>query len=49
MVRQQGSHQIWRCGNCTTVVPAHGKEVAAGTVRNIQRDLAPCLGEGWLA
>lgn len=34
-------------GKCFTTVPAH-RTIAAGTLRSIARDLAPCLGEGWL-
>jgi hypothetical protein len=31
------------------VVPVHSGDVALGTLRAIERDLTPCLGEGWLA
>lgn len=49
-VRQRGSHVIVRCpGGCQTVIPMHrGQDVATGTLRSIERLLAPCLGEGWL-
>lgn len=49
-VRQVGSHVRWRCGQCLTTLVAHGAGalVAAGTLRNIERDLRPCLGKGWL-
>jgi predicted RNA binding protein YcfA (HicA-like mRNA interferase family) len=48
-LRQSGSHLIVRCGVCQTVVPVHSGDVALGTLRAIERDLTPCLGEGWLA
>jgi len=47
MVRQKGSHQRWDVGSCSATVPV-ATEIAPGTVRNIERQLAPCLGEGWL-
>jgi len=47
-VRQSGSHLIVRCGECQTVVPVHSGDIAPGTLRNIERMLKPCLGEGWL-
>ncbi|MGH9278196.1 MAG: type II toxin-antitoxin system HicA family toxin [Acidimicrobiales bacterium] len=47
-VRQSGSHLIVRCGTCQTVVPVHTGDLPNGTLRAIERDLAPCLGEGWL-
>ncbi len=46
-VRQSGSH-IVRCGTCQTVVPVHGGDPPAGTMRSIERDLEACLGERWL-
>jgi len=48
-VRQRGSHVRVRCGKCTTTVPIHaGETLPLGTLRQIQRDLDPCLGKGWL-
>ena len=48
-VRQKGSHVIVRCGSCTTVVPVHaGEDLKTGTLVAIERQLAPCLGKGWL-
>ncbi|MGD0852934.1 MAG: type II toxin-antitoxin system HicA family toxin [Acidimicrobiales bacterium] len=47
-VRQSGSHLIVRCGTCQTVIPIHGGDIPAGTLKSIVRDLAPCLGEDWL-
>ncbi len=47
-VRQQGSHQIWRCGTCQTVIPVHAGDLTPGTLRSIGRDLEPCLGPKWL-
>ena len=43
----RGDHEIWGVGECSTTV-VRANEIAPGTLRNIQRDLAPCLGEGWL-
>jgi predicted RNA binding protein YcfA (HicA-like mRNA interferase family) len=42
-----GSHEKWKIGNCTTSVP-RDSEIAPGTLREIEKHLAPCLGEGWL-
>ena len=49
-LRQRGSHVVVRCpGGCQSVVPVHGGEdIASGTLRSIERALAPCLGKGWL-
>ena len=48
-VRQEGSHVRVRCGNCDTTVAVHaGETIPAGTLGKIKRDLAPCLGKGWL-
>jgi predicted RNA binding protein YcfA (HicA-like mRNA interferase family) len=50
VLRQRGSHVIVRCpGGCQTVIPIHrGQDIPTGTLRGIERILAPCLGEGWL-
>lgn len=47
--RQRGSHQIWRCGNCQTVIPTHTGDITPGTLRSIERDLERCLGAKWLS
>jgi predicted RNA binding protein YcfA (HicA-like mRNA interferase family) len=53
-VRQRGSHQIWRCGNCQSVIPLRAGDLMGidhltpGTLRSIKRDLEPCLGLKWL-
>jgi len=48
-VRQVGSHLRVECGTCRTTVPVHrGEDLKPGTLRAIERDLAPCLGERWL-
>jgi predicted RNA binding protein YcfA (HicA-like mRNA interferase family) len=31
-----------------TTVPQHGDDIPIGTLRAIERDLAPALGIGWL-
>jgi predicted RNA binding protein YcfA (HicA-like mRNA interferase family) len=50
VLRQRGSHVIVRCpGGCQTVIPIHrSQDIPIGTLRSIERALAPCLGEGWL-
>jgi predicted RNA binding protein YcfA (HicA-like mRNA interferase family) len=48
-VRQKGSHVRVECGRCVTTVAVHaGEDMPPGTLRNIVRDLEPCLGKGWL-
>lgn len=47
-IRQTGSHLIVRCGNCTTTVAIHGRDIPKGTLAAIKRQLAPCLGKDWL-
>jgi predicted RNA binding protein YcfA (HicA-like mRNA interferase family) len=48
-IRRRGSHVIVRCGDCQTVVPVHpGEELRTGTLRAIERQLEPCLGNRWL-
>lgn len=40
---------MYRLGRCVTVVPMHSGDLATGTLRAIERDLAPCVGERrWL-
>ena len=49
VVRQRGSHRLYRLGDCVTVVAQHaGRDIPTGTLRKIERDLEPCLGKGWL-
>ena len=49
VVRQRGSHVRVECGACKTTVPVHaGEDLPPGTLRAIERDLEPCLGEKWL-
>lgn len=47
-LRQSGSHLAVRCADCTATVPIHVGDVAPGTLRNIERALARCLGDDWL-
>ena len=44
----RGSHRLYRIKDCTTVVPMHGADLPKGTLRKIEKDLEPCLGEKWL-
>ncbi len=47
--RRRGSHIRVRCGKCVTTVPDHrGEDLGPGLLRAIERDLEPCLGEGWM-
>ena len=49
IVRQKGSHVRVRAGACFATVPDHGsRDIPAGTLRAIERQPAPFLGEGWL-
>jgi predicted RNA binding protein YcfA (HicA-like mRNA interferase family) len=46
---QRGSHLRIECGRCVTTVPVHaGEDIGPGLLRQIERDLEPCLGKGWL-
>jgi predicted RNA binding protein YcfA (HicA-like mRNA interferase family) len=48
-VRQHGSHLRVECGRCVTTIPVHkGEDRRPGTLRQIERDLEPCLGKKWL-
>jgi len=48
-LRQRGSHRIWECEGCKTTIPGDdGETIPTGTLKSIERDLAPCLGAGWL-
>ncbi|MGH9046283.1 MAG: type II toxin-antitoxin system HicA family toxin [Acidimicrobiales bacterium] len=47
-LRQSGAHLVVRFGRCQTVIPVHTGDLPAGTLAAIVRDLAPCLGDGWL-
>jgi len=48
-VRQKGSHAVYQCGLCSTVVPMHGsKDIKHGTLKSIEKDLEGCLGNDWL-
>ncbi len=49
--RQKGSHVRVECPcgkHPTTVVVKQGEDLGPGLLRSIERDLEPCLGEGWL-
>ena len=47
LLRTKSSHEVWGIGECRTVVPHH-PTIAPGTLRSIERQLAPCLGGAWL-
>lgn len=44
----KGSHRLVTVGTCRTTVAVHPGDVPTGTLRSIERDLAPCLGERWM-
>ncbi|HEX6221185.1 MAG TPA: type II toxin-antitoxin system HicA family toxin [Acidimicrobiia bacterium] len=44
----RGSHRLYRIGECTTILPMHTGDLPKGTLREIERDLEPCLGKKWL-
>ena len=49
VLRQKGSHGVVACGTCKATVAMHaGETIPVGTLRKIERDLTPCLGDGWL-
>jgi predicted RNA binding protein YcfA (HicA-like mRNA interferase family) len=52
-VRQTGSHARYRATDGVetrfTTVPMHGsRDIAAGTLRAIEKDMEPIFGKGWL-
>jgi predicted RNA binding protein YcfA (HicA-like mRNA interferase family) len=52
-LRQRGSHRMFRAVNgdvtAQTVVPEHGsKDLGAGLLRAIERQMEPVFGKGWL-
>jgi predicted RNA binding protein YcfA (HicA-like mRNA interferase family) len=50
-LRQKGSHKFYvsPCGNCFTTVADHSGDIKTGTLNGIRKDMAPCLGDDWLA
>ena len=51
VVRQKGSHVRVESpdGKCHTTVPVHaGEDLGTGLLRQIEKDMEPCLGKGWL-
>jgi len=48
-LRQRGSHLRVACGTCTSTVPVHaGEDLGPGLMRQIERDMEPCLGKRWV-
>jgi hypothetical protein len=49
---QRGSHRKFECAckgqTCRTSVPMHPGDLGTGLLHKIERELEPCLGEGWL-
>ncbi|MGI8553727.1 MAG: type II toxin-antitoxin system HicA family toxin [Dehalococcoidia bacterium] len=57
MDRQVGSHQRWKVpytlpdgtpAEAATSVAFHARDIPAGTLRAIERDLEPAFGRKWL-
>ena len=46
LVREGGSHSIFRCGHQSIVIPRH-REISELTARGIMRDLDGVLGKDW--
>jgi predicted RNA binding protein YcfA (HicA-like mRNA interferase family) len=44
----RGAHRKYTVGTCRTVIAFHPGDIPSGTLRQIEKDLAPCLGAGWL-
>jgi predicted RNA binding protein YcfA (HicA-like mRNA interferase family) len=48
----RGSHRKFICQckgqRCQTSVNVHPGDIKKGTLHKIEKDLEPCLGEGWL-
>jgi predicted RNA binding protein YcfA (HicA-like mRNA interferase family) len=56
-VRQRGSHRRYQAArtlgdgtvlSAVTTVAQHSGDIPNGTLRQIEKDLAPVFGEGWL-
>nr|WP_076389166.1 type II toxin-antitoxin system HicA family toxin [Vaginimicrobium propionicum] len=52
-VRQVGSHRRYNARTregerVFTTVPMHNGDIPLGTLRAIEKDLAPAFGKGWL-
>lgn len=49
VLRRESSHVRVRVGRCYSTVPVHrGRDIGRGLLRQIERDLEPCLWKGWL-
>ncbi len=57
MIRQRGSHRRYEATRLLpdgstvasqTTVPQHAGDIPNGTLRAIEKDMAPAFGEGWL-
>ncbi|RRO98208.1 hypothetical protein CXF43_08655 [Corynebacterium bovis] len=52
LLRQRGSHQRWRATvdgvTALTTVPMHRGDIPIGTLRQIERQMEPVFGKGWL-
>jgi len=49
VVHQDGAHQKWRLRDGRLIiVPIHSRDIAAGTLRSIERQGEPSLGRRWL-
>ncbi|WP_259834060.1 type II toxin-antitoxin system HicA family toxin [Corynebacterium glucuronolyticum] len=52
MIRQRGSHQRWKASRdgitAYTTVAMHSGDIPQGTLRQIEQQMEPVLGKGWL-
>ncbi|MEL4211989.1 type II toxin-antitoxin system HicA family toxin [Corynebacterium bovis] len=52
LLRQRGSHQRWQATvdgvTALTTVPMHRGDIPIGTLRQIERQMEPVFGKGWL-
>jgi mRNA interferase HicA len=46
LVRQGGTHEVWRCGVIEVVIPRHA-DINDLTALGIKRSLEGELGKGW--
>ena len=44
----KGSHRKYQYKTCRTVVAMHPGDMNPNTLRAIEKQMAPCLGKGWL-
>ena len=45
----RGSHRKYTLGKCRTSLSMHTGDIATGTLRQIEKDMEPCIGKRWLS